>query len=36
MVDLKPYENLSSVVIDNFQRKPTTLTEGQKEAALRL
>ena len=34
MVDLKPYENLSSVFIDNFQPKPTTLTEGQKEAAM--
>jgi uncharacterized cupin superfamily protein len=36
MIDLKTYENLSSVVIDDFQPKPTTLTEGQKEAALQL
>ena len=36
MIDLKTYGKLSSVVIDNFQPKPTTLTEGQKEAALQL
>ena len=36
MIDLKAYEDLSSVVIDNFQPKPTTLTKGQKEAALQL
>ena len=36
MIDLKTYEDLSSVVVDNFQPKPTSLTEGQKEAALQL
>ena len=34
MINLKAYEDLSSVVIHNFQPKPNTLTEGQKEAAL--
>lgn len=33
MIDLKTFEDLASVDLSAFSDKPTTLTEGQKEAA---
>ena len=36
MIDLKTFQNLNSVVFDNFKPKPTSLSEGQEEASLQL
>ena len=36
MIDLLTFQNLSKIEISNFLPKPTTLTEGQEEAAVNL
>ena len=34
MIDLQKFQNLSKIEVKNFVPKPTTLTEGQEEAAI--
>ena len=36
MIDLLTFQNLNKIEISNFLPKPTTLTEGQEEAAVNL
>ncbi len=36
MIDLKTFENLAGVDVGEFALKPTSLTEGQKEASVDL
>ena len=36
MIDLQKFQNLSKIEVKNFIPKPTTLTEGQEEAAVNL